>query len=52
MAIAGAFYPNYFHRKRPDLKTYEREKSREVCGLDLFNTVFFKGFPSGHNGKV
>jgi hypothetical protein len=52
LAIAGAFYPNYFHRRRPDAKTYERDKSREISGLDLYNTVYFKGFPVGHDGKM
>ncbi|XP_035715225.1 ATP-dependent RNA helicase TDRD9 isoform X2 [Folsomia candida] len=52
LAIAGAFYPNYFHRRRPDVKTYERDKSREISGLDLYNTVYFKGFPAGHDGKI
>ncbi|CAG7822058.1 unnamed protein product, partial [Allacma fusca] len=53
IAIAGAFYPNYFHRQRPyDLSTYERDRSKEVNGQDLFSTVYYKGFPYGHNGKL
>lgn len=52
LAIAGAFYPNYFLRRRPELRQYEREMNKEVNGNDVLRTVYFKGFPQDHNGDL
>ncbi|ODN04338.1 putative ATP-dependent RNA helicase TDRD9 [Orchesella cincta] len=51
MAIAGAFYPNYFLRRRPDVKEFERTANRDLNGLDVHRTIFFKGWPQGLEGK-
>lgn len=52
MAIAGAFYPCYFLRRRPELKQYIKDVNKEVLGNDPFRTVYFKGFPPGHDGQL
>jgi len=51
VVICGAFYPNYFHRHRPE-KTYEYNQLRKVNNANLFSTVWFEGFPQEHDGTL
>ncbi|CAL8111255.1 unnamed protein product [Orchesella dallaii] len=52
LAIAGAFYPNYFLRHRPDARQHEREVNRQLCGHDGHQTVYFKGWQQSHDGRL
>lgn len=49
VVIAGAFYPNYFLRKRPPPKDYQREIRRELLGLDPLSAVVFHGYPENES---
>ena len=44
--IFGAFYPNYFLRKRGGTKDL-REVHKTLYGLDPMTTVYMHGFPQG-----
>jgi hypothetical protein len=52
LLIAGAFYPNYFVRPRPNKKEYERETAKEVGGYNPLSSVVFLGFPIDQPGKL
>ncbi len=52
VVIAGAFYPNYFTRARPNPKDYQKEISRDVAGKDPFCSVVFQGFPMEQPGEL
>jgi ATP-dependent RNA helicase TDRD9 len=45
-AIFGAFYPNYFLRKRGSTKDL-REVHKTLFGQDPMTTVYMHGFPQG-----
>lgn len=52
VAIAGAFYPNYFKRTKDADQIDEREAVREVGGRDPFTTVYFKNMDSQQPGPL
>ncbi|CAG7724752.1 unnamed protein product [Allacma fusca] len=49
IAVAGAFYPNYFQPHSSSSNDYARERTKEVGGNDVFSTVYYKNFPTGNN---
>ena len=51
ISIAGAFYPNYFKIYDKN-EGYDYDKSRQIAGNDLLSTVYYKKFPSGHDGRL
>jgi ATP-dependent RNA helicase TDRD9 len=50
--MAGAFYPNYFLRQRPNKKEYERSISRDLAGADPLHTLVYNGFPQEQPGEL
>jgi len=50
--MAGAFYPNYFLRQRPDQREYERNISRDLSGCNPLLTLVYNGFPQEQPGDL
>lgn len=46
MAIAGAFYPNYFMRGAQGGQVDEKEATNTLGGNDPYSTVYLQGMPS------
>ncbi|XP_055384477.1 probable ATP-dependent RNA helicase spindle-E [Condylostylus longicornis] len=51
VAIAGAFYPNYFLRATIDQYESEKGAYQTLCGRNPCNTVYFTGFDNKYIGE-
>jgi len=50
--MAGAFYPNFFVRYRPDTADYARQITRELNSSDPLVTLVYTGFPQEQPGDL
>lgn len=52
IAIAGAFYPNYFLKHNPEGQLSEHNRAKILGGLDPSKTVYLQGWPLRQPGLL
>ncbi|KMQ97708.1 putative atp-dependent rna helicase spindle-e-like protein [Lasius niger] len=52
VALAGAFYPNYFVKRMQNLEIYKENIIMNLGALDPMKTVYLRGWPIGQPGYL